>query len=215
MKIYLDSADVVIIDKYMNEYGLDGFTCNPTICARQMVNLDDLLRLGNLTTSFFQVISVSCDGMVIDAREILSKNPNAIIKVPVTREGLKAIKILTRDGVKVLATAIYTVSQAIMAMKAGAQYIAPYVNRISDNGADGVEVVSDMLDIIKRQNLKCEIVAASFKNISQVTSLIQLGVHSVTVPIDIFEKLIHSELAEVTVSQFTNDWFKAYNRYKF
>lgn len=210
MKIYLDSADIEIIERYIYEYGLDGFTCNPSICAKQKVNIESLLKLGIKTTSFFQVIETTLEGMFRDVDKILSINPNAVIKVPVTREGLKAIKVLSKKGVPVLATAIYSLSQAIMAMKAGARYIAPYVNRISDNGGDGVLVVLEMLEVIRNQNLDCEIVAASFKNIHQVNQLIKAGVHSVTVPIEIFEKMIESDLANSAVNKFNQDWLDEY-----
>lgn len=210
MKIYLDSADIEKIELYINEYGLDGFTCNPSICAKQKVDLKLLLNTGSKTTSFFQVIETSLEGMLKDAHKILAINPNAIIKIPVTKEGLRTIRNLSKKGVPVLATAIYSVSQAIMAMKSGAGYIAPYVNRISNTGSDGVAVVIEMLDIIRSQNLKCEIVAASFKNIHQVTQLIKAGVHSVTIPIEIFEKMIQSDLADSAVAKFNEDWFGTY-----
>jgi len=210
MKIYLDSADTEKIEYYIHEYGLDGFTCNPSICAKQNVDIESLVKFGCKTTSFFQVIETTVDGMLKDVSKIHAINPNAIIKIPVTPEGLKAIRVLTNKGIHVLATAIYSVSQAIMAMKAGAQYIAPYVNRISDNGNDGVAVVIEMLDVIRNQNLECEIVAASFKNIQQVTQLLKAGVHSVTLPVDIFEKMIESDLANSAVTKFNQDWLDTY-----
>lgn len=215
MKIYIDSADINIIESSIRDFRLNGFTCNPSICSKQNADIDALLEIGKSTRSFFQVISKTKEGILIDARNILSKNPNAIVKIPVTSEGLKAISLLSSEGVIVLATAIYSVSQAIMAMKAGAQFIAPYVNRISDNGSDGIKVVSDMLEIIQNQHLNCEIVAASFKNVHQVTSLIQLGVHSVTVPVDILQKLVDSNLTREAVDQFSMDWLKVYGKDQF
>lgn len=215
MKIYIDSADISIIESSLRDFRLDGFTCNPSICAKKNVDIDALLEVGKSTRSFFQVVSKTKEGILIDARKILSKNPDAIVKIPVTTEGLKAISLLSSKGVIVLATAIYSVPQAIMAMKAGAHFIAPYVNRIFDNGLNGIEVVADMLMIIQNQGLDCEIVAASFKNVHQVTSLIQLGVHSVTVPVDILQKLVDSKLTREAVDQFSMDWLKVYGREQF
>jgi len=212
MKIYLDSADIAKLTKYVEPYGLTGFTCNPSICVKSQVDLEQLLKLLPNKVGFFQVIAEDYQGILDDAQRILAVRPHAVIKIPVTSEGLKAIHHLAQQGVPVLATAIYTTLQALLAAQAGAQYVAPYTNRISDQGSDGVTVVLDIVRAFKNHNINCEVVAASFKNLNQINELLVGGVHSVTIPIDLFEKMLNNQQTNQSVNDFSSDWLKYYKR---
>lgn len=212
MKIYLDSANIQAIEEAYAIYPIDGFTTNPSLCAKEGVDIETLLHFGIGKTSFYQVLALDMLGMLEEAAAIRAIDRDAIIKIPATRTGFMVIKQLTNENVPVLATAIYSLPQAILAIQAGAPYIAPYVNRISDSGQDGVEVVLSILDFIKHQNFKCEIIAASFKNLNQITRLLEAGVHSVTIPNDLFLKWMQSDQADAAVAQFTSDWMKTYQR---
>lgn len=212
MKIYLDSANIQAIEEAYAIYPIDGFTTNPSLCAKEGVDVETLLNFGIGKTSFYQVLALDTEGMLEEASAIRSIDRDAIIKIPATRAGFMAIKRLTTENVPVLATAIYSLPQAILAIQAGAPYIAPYVNRISDSGQDGVEVVLDILTFIQNHNFKCEIIAASFKNLNQITRLLEAGVHSVTIPNDLFLKWIQSDQADAAVAQFTDEWTNTYQR---
>ncbi len=215
MKIYLDTANIEKLEGYLGAYNLDGFTCNPTICARDNADIDKLLTIVPDKMAFYQVTQEDYQGILEDADKILAARSNAIIKIPVTADGLKAIKTLTEKGVPVLATAIYTCLQGILAAQAGAQYLAPYTNRMSDMGNDGVKVVLELVAAIKNQGLNTEVVAASFKNLSQLNDLLVGGCHSVTIPVDLFEKMISNDLTSSSVKSFSKDWENCYNRKTF
>lgn len=212
MKIFLDSANISKLNQYVPAYGLDGFTCNPTICAKDNADMAELFKTLPDSTAFYQVIAEDYAGILADAKKIREYRPNAIIKVPVTADGLRAIKTLTSQGIPVLATAIYTTLQALLAAQAGAQFVAPYTNRISDNGNDGVRVVLEIVEAIERQELDCQVVAASFKNLGQINDLLVGGCHCVTITLDLFEKMIDNNLTINAVKEFANHWEKQYQK---
>ncbi|MFK4997907.1 transaldolase family protein [Bacillus sp. N9] len=137
---------------------------------------------------------------------------NMIVKIPVTTEGIKAIKILKEEGIRTLATTIYTPMSAYMAAKAGAEYVAPYVNRIDNLAGNGVNVVSEITRIFSQHNLSCKVLAASFKNVQQLHDVCLAGAHGITAAPELIEALIENPSVEANVKQFKEDWINQYGK---
>lgn len=214
MKFIIDDADIKKIKEIYEYFPVDGVTTNPSILAKSGRQPFDVLKeirefIGQEAELHVQVIANTAEGMIEDAERILKElGDNTFVKVPVTREGLKAIKILSKRGVKITATAIYTSMQAYLAGKAGADYAAPYVNRIDNLGADGVQTAKDIHDIFKKNNFKTEVLAASFKNSQQVLELCKYGVGASTIACDVIEGLIKNAIVTSAVDVFTADFEK-------
>ena len=212
----LDTANLKDIERAYKYYPLEGVTTNPTIISKENRDFLGLLKdirkiIGNETMLHVQVLSEEAEGMIKEAKYLNDViGGNLYIKVPVTKEGIRAMKTLKEEGIKITATAIFTASQALMAAKAGASFVAPYVNRIDNISGNGVEVVKDIMKELEAYNLHCKVLAASFKNVQQVHELSKIGVHSVTVNPEIMDKLLEHPLTDWSVEQFINDWEKVY-----
>lgn len=193
-------------------FPVDGVTTNPSILAKNGENPFKVLKeirkfIGADAELHVQVVATKAEGMLEDAERIQTElGENTFIKVPVTREGLKAIKALSAKGTNITATAIYTGMQAFLAGKAGAHYAAPYVNRIDNLGADGIQATKDMHDIFQKNNIKTEILAASFKNSMQVLELCKYGIGAATVAPDVIEGLIKNDSVSTAVNVFTQEF---------
>ncbi|MEG1003670.1 fructose-6-phosphate aldolase [Clostridium sp.] len=212
----LDTANLKDIERAYKYYPLEGVTTNPTIIAKENRDFLGLLKdirriIGNETMLHVQVLSEEAEGMIKEAKYLNDViGGNLYIKVPVTKEGIRAMKTLKEEGIKITATAIFTASQALMAAKAGASFVAPYVNRIDNISGNGVEVVKNIMKELEAYNLDCKVLAASFKNVQQVHELSKIGVHSVTVNPEIMDKLLEHPLTDWSVKQFIDDWEKVY-----
>lgn len=212
MKFIIDDADIAKIKEIYSVFPVDGVTTNPSILAKSQQNPFVVLRkirefIGAGAELHVQVVATDVVGMLADARRIQKElGEQTFIKVPVTREGLKAIKALSKQGANITATAIYTAMQAYLAGKAGAHYTAPYVNRIDNLGADGVQAAKDMHDIFRKNNLKTEVLAASFKNSQQVLELCKYGIGAATIAPDVIEGLIKNDSVSMAVKAFTEEF---------
>lgn len=211
MKLLIDDANIAKIKEISEFYPVDGVTTNPSILAKSgrppFEVLSEIREFLGGKELHVQVISTEAEGMIAEAEKIASiLGKDTFIKIPVTREGLKAIKALSADGFKITATAIYTPMQAYLAAKAGADYAAPYVNRIDNLGANGIESAMTMHDIFVNNGFKTEILAASFKNSQQVQSLAAYGVGAATAAPDIIEGLISNPTVTAAVEAFKKDF---------
>jgi len=217
MEFILDTADVNEIKKLNELLTLKGVTTNPTIITKSKKSfqktVEDIIGvLDEEQLLFVQAIATTCDEIVEEAKYICSlREKNTYVKIPVTHEGLKAIKACKKIGLGVLATAIYTADQAFMAALNGADYLAPYVNRMENYG-DGIQEVKDLIEMLKVNNLSSKVVAASFKNKKQVHDLIVAGIQAVTVPVDVAYSMINHPGTEIAVEEFTENWNNAYGR---
>lgn len=216
MLYIIDSADTSFIKEMMDKYEVLGITTNPTIIAKEqkayiplLQELDTLLKGKDLHV---QLVDETYEGMVAEANKLQKIiKTNLHIKIPVSSAGFKAIRRLSNDGFSVTATAICTVNQGIMAALNGAEYLAVYVNRISNSGLDGNSVIKDIKDALIKMNLDTKIVGASYKSVHQVTDSIRNGVDQVTVGKDLFEKLFHSDITDKSITQFTKDFNDLYS----
>lgn len=212
MKFIIDDADIAKIKDIYNTFAVDGVTTNPSILAksgRQPYEVLTEIRefIGPDAELHVQVIALDAEGMVRDGHrivEVLGKN--TYVKVPITKEGLRAMKLLHGEGIRVTATAIYTRMQAFLAAKAGADYAAPYVNRIDNLGGDGVKTAQDIHDIFRKNGLNCQVLAASFKNSQQVQELCEYGIGAATISPDVIEALIKNDSVTMAVEAFVKDF---------
>lgn len=216
MLYIVDSADTVFIKKMMDKYEILGVTTNPTIISKEdkeyLPLLEELDKLLTGKDLHIQLVAEDYEGMIAEAyklRKIIKTNLH--IKIPVSDTGMKAIRTLSHDGFSVTATAVCTVNQGIMAALNGAEYLAVYVNRISNSGLDGNTVIKDIKKALVKLNLETKVVGASYKSVHQVTDSIRNGVDQVTVGKDLFEKLFYSDITEYSVKQFTKDFNNRYN----
>lgn len=212
MKLLIDDANIQNIKRIYDCYPIDGVTTNPSILAKCGRNPYEVLKeirsfIGNEAELHAQVISEKAEDMIEEAHKMVSVlGENTYVKIPTVPEGLKAMKFLSKEGYKITATAIYTPLQAYLAAKAGADYAAPYVNRIDNLGANGVESTKMIQNIFDNNGFKTQILAASFKNSNQVQELCAYGVGAATVAPDVIENLIKNACVTAAVNDFTRDF---------
>lgn len=212
MKFLIDDADIERIKYLYHYYPIDGVTTNPSILAKYGKSPYEALHairkfIGNKAELHVQVISTTAEEMVEEGRHIERiLGNNTYIKIPTIAEGLRAMRILRGEGYHVTATAIYTPMQAYLAAKAGAEYAAPYVNRIDNLGGDGVATTKKMQDIYASNQLSTRILAAGFKNSQQVQELCEYGVSCLTIASDVIENLIKNANVTAAVEDFVSDF---------
>ena len=212
MKLIIDDANVKMIKKIYEFYPVDGVTTNPSILAKSGRQPFDVLKeirnlIGPDAELHVQVVADTAEGMIQDAEkitEVLGKN--TYVKIPSEPEGFKAMKALKAQGYNITATAIYTPMQAYLAGKCGADYAAPYINRIDNMGYDGVAIAKKIHTIFKNNNLPTEVLAASFKNSQQVLELCEYGIGASTIAPDIIEGLVKNQAITSAVDDFIKDF---------
>lgn len=216
MLYILDTADLDAI-KHCNEfYPLDGVTTNPSIIASENTDFWELVKeirniIGEDKMLHVQTSQTVAEKIVEEAKLLVNElGKNTLVKIPICEEGLKATKMLKKLGIGVTMTAIFTPAQALMSAKAGASFVAPYVNRLDNILGDGTEVVAQIVQQFKNYNLDCQVLAASFKNIEVVHKCALAGCHSVTVTLDIFKQLISHPMTDAAVKGFEKDWKAVY-----
>ena len=212
MEFMLDTLNLDEIKKWSEILPLAGVTSNPTIAKREgSINFFERIKdvrdlIGSAPSIHVQVISQDFEGILKDAHEI-----RIFIKVPVTPAGLRAIKVLKKEGYPITATAIYTVIQGLLAIEAGADYLAPYYNRMENLNIDSNSVIRQLALAIDRQNSPSKILAASFKNVAQVNNALAAGAHAVTAGADVFESAFAMPSIQKAVDDFSDDWFVIQN----
>ena len=212
MKLIIDDANLDTIKGLYEYFPVDGVTTNPTILAKEGKNPYEVLMairefIDPDAELHVQVVGKNADLIYEEAHMIRKRlGNNTFIKVPVTREGLKAIKVLKKNGFPVTATAIYTHMQAFLAGKAGADYAAPYVNRIDNLGVDGIREAKEIHDIFRNNNMATEVLAASFKNSQQALELAKHGVGAATISPDVIEGLVAIDAVTHAVDVFIRDF---------
>lgn len=215
--IYIaDTADLKAISHINEFYPLAGVTTNPSIISKEKTDFykrlcDIRAIIGEDKILCAQTLQKSADKIVLEGKLLKEKiGGNFYIKVPISEEGLKATKELKKLNIGVLMTAIFTPAQALMSAVAGADFVAPYVNRIDNISGDGVGVVAEIVNQFEQYSLPCKVLAASFKNAQQVNDCASVGCHAVTVSADIFKLLISHPLTDVAVDGFEKDWQNVY-----
>ncbi len=216
MKIFIDTANLEEI-KEMSEMGiLDGVTTNPTLLAREVERTgmkpnDILLKICEMVDGpvSAEVIALDTEGMVKEARELSKLHKNICIKIPMTEEGVKAVKILESEGIMTNVTLVFSVNQALFALKAGASFVSPFIGRLDDRGHYGMELVSDILRVIDNYGFKTQVIVASVRHPVHVKEAMILGAHICTIPYKVLKLLFKHPLTDDGIKRFLNDWEKA------
>jgi fructose-6-phosphate aldolase 2 len=218
MIYFADTANLEEIKKLYYYFPLRGITTNPTIIINSGTTfvkaIDNILSVIGTDMIHIQVISEKAEDMLKEAKkykEYFNLGNNYYTKIPVTMEGYRAIKLAKDAGLNVTATAIFTQQQALVASRAGADYVAPYVSRLDNISSHGIEVVGDIVDNIKNFHLNTKVLAASFKTVDQVYRTSKCGAHSATISFDILEALRSHPMTEISVQKFKADSIEAYS----
>ncbi len=211
MKIFLDTANIEKIREAASWGILDGVTTNPTLVAREGKPFEqtvrEILEVVKGPVSL-EVVSTDWKGMVEEARKLVTYGKNVVIKIPMTIDGLKATKILSEEGIAVNMTLIFSPTQALLAAKAGARYLSPFIGRLDDISSYGMDLVRDILQIVANYNFPCEVIVASVRHPMHVLEAALLGAHIATVPFEVLEKLVKHPLTDIGLERFLKDWEK-------
>ncbi|NHV08485.1 fructose-6-phosphate aldolase [Cronobacter turicensis] len=215
MELYLDTADVAAVKRLAGILPLQGVTTNPSIVARAGVKLWDLLpalqdALNGEGKLFAQVVAVDTPQMVREAEQLAQRVPGLVVKIPVTPAGLAAMKILKPSGIPLLGTAVYGALQGLMAALAGAEYVAPYVNRLDAQGGDGVATVSALQTLLTLHAPQSKVLAASFRTPQQALGCLLAGCQSITLPVDVADQVLNTPAVAAAVDGFGREWQQAF-----
>jgi transaldolase len=209
MKFFLDTANLEEI-KLANALGvLEGVTTNPTLVAKEGASFHD--RLHEITeivpgSVSAEVISEQANDMIEEGKELAKIAPNITVKIPMTLEGLKAVKSLSELNIKTNVTLIFNANQALLAARAGATYVSPFIGRLDDIGHSGMELIGTIAAIFDQHAIETEIIAASIRHPMHITETAQQGAHIATVPFDILKKLVEHPLTDAGIKRFLADW---------
>jgi transaldolase len=211
MKFFIDTADVGEIREAASMGIIDGVTTNPSLVAKTGRKFDDvLLEICDIVKGpvSAEVVSLQCDAMMVEARKYARMRDNIVVKIPLIPEGLKAVKICTAEGIKTNVTLCFSATQALLAAKAGASYISPFVGRIDDKSGDGMDVVADIVQIYENYGFATEVLVASVRHPIHVLQAARLGAHVSTCPLKVLMQLCEHPLTDLGLAQFLEDWKK-------
>ena len=208
MRIFIDTANIDDIRRAAAMGVLDGVTTNPSLLAREGVQYKDrVLEIAAVVDGPIsaECISTGADDLVAEGKRIAAWHPNVVVKVPMTEAGLQAISRLAREGIRVNTTLIFTANQALLAARAGATYVSPFVGRLDDIGEDGMEVVRDAVQIFETYHLPTQVLAASIRGPRHVTLAALAGAHVATIPADVLFALVKHPLTDAGIARFLAD----------
>ena len=211
MKFFIDSANIKEIKEALSLGMCDGVTTNPSLVAKEKRPFDDVVKEileavpGPVS---LEVVSLDAAGMVAEAKKLIDLGANVVIKVPLTTEGLKATKILSGEGIDVNQTLVFSPVQALMAAKAGAAYVSPFVGRLDDVAQDGMELVKQILSIFDNYGFSTEVIVASVRHPMHVLEAAMLGADIATIPFSVIAQLAKHPLTDAGIEKFLADWKK-------
>jgi transaldolase len=212
MKIFLDTADIEEIRVAARWGVLDGVTTNPTLYGKIGGSYEDILKqICELTPGpvSAEVVAEHVDGMLSEGRAFAKLAPNIVVKVPMSEEGLEAIYRFAEEGIKTNCTLIFTANQGLLAAKAGASLLSPFVGRLDDINQDGMDVIRELVSMVEIYELDSEVLAASIRHPRHVTEAALLGAHVATLPMKVLQQMVHHPLTDKGIKAFRADWDKA------
>lgn len=215
MKLFLDTAN---IDEIREAYALGvicGVTTNPSLIAKEERNFAEVVRtIASIVDGPISAEAVSLDapGMIAEAIELAAIHPNIVVKIPMTAEGLKATRALSQKGIRTNVTLVFSANQALLAARAGASYVSPFVGRLDDISLDGLELIYDIMEIFNRYQLSTEVIAASVRHPIHVISAAKAGAHIATIPYRVLVQMIKHPLTDAGVKKFLEDWETVKNK---
>jgi len=211
MKLFIDTANLEEIKKAQSWGLLDGVTTNPSLLSKEKGNFKEILLKICETVDgpvSGEVVSLDAEGMVREAEDLAALHKNIVIKVPITLEGLKAIKILTKKGIRTNTTLVFSPLQALLAAKAGATYVSPFVGRLDDIHLVGMELIQQIKTIFDNYGIETEIIVASIRNPLHIVDAALIGAHICTIPFNVMEKMVQHPLTDKGIAKFLEDWKK-------
>ena len=213
MKIFLDTADINEIRQVAKWGVLDGVTTNPTLFAKTSGSTYEevLKEICSITSGpvSAEVVAEDVEGMLREGRAFAKLAPNIVVKVPMSEEGLEAISTFADEGIKTNCTLIFTANQGLLAAKAGASLLSPFVGRLDDINEDGMNVVRELVSIVEMHALETEVLAASIRNPLHMTQAALAGAHIATLPFKVLQQMVHHPLTDVGIVKFQQDWESA------
>jgi len=211
MKFFIDSADISEIKEAASMGIIDGVTTNPSLVAKMGRKFRDvLLEICDVVKGpvSAEVVSTKVDGMMKEARELAALRPNIVVKIPLLPEGLKAVRICSEEGINTNVTLCFSANQALLAAKAGATYISPFVGRVDDVSSDGMSVVADILEIYENYGFDTQVLVASVRHPMHVLEAAKMGAHVATCPLSVLLQLTKHPLTDIGLQKFLADWEK-------
>ena len=211
MKFFLDTGNVEEVRRAAALGVLDGVTTNPTLLAKENKPFREaLLEMCSLVEVVNgEVVASEAAGMVAEGREIAALHPNLVVKVPMTTEGFKAIKVLRGEGIRINVTLVFSPAQALLAAKAGAYFVSPFLGRLDDIGSDGMRLLGEIIEIYRQYGYETQVLAASLRHPMHVVEAAKLGADIATMPYKVFEQLFKHPLTDRGLDAFLADWEKA------
>ena len=217
MKIFLDTANIESIKRYNDMGVVDGVTTNPTLLSKEKGHPAEIMR--EITKLIkgpvsLEVVGIETDGMIEEAHRLTKFGPNVVVKIPMIPEGLKAVRHLREEGIKTNVTLIFSSNQALLAAKAGASYVSPFIGRIDDVGHDGMVIIKEIVQIFANYKFDTEVLVASVRHPVHVVEAGKIGAHIVTLPPEILGKMMLHPLTEKGLNSFLSDWEKIIKQYQ-
>ncbi len=209
MKFFIDTADIGEIKEAAAMGIIDGVTTNPSLVAKTGRKFRDvLLEICDIVKGpvSAEVVTLSCDEMMKEARELAALRPNIVVKIPLIPEGLKAVKLCAEEGIRTNVTLCFSATQALLAAKAGASYISPFVGRVDDIGGEGMETVADIVQIYRNYGFETEVLVASVRHPVHVLESARMGAHVATCPLKVLLQLTQHPLTDAGLERFLDDW---------
>jgi transaldolase len=211
LKIFLDTANVPLIRKYYALGIVDGVTTNPTLLSKEGEDPEEIMAeivkiVGGPVS--LEVIGTTYEEMVSEARQLSKFGKNVVVKIPMIPDGLKVVKSLHSEGIKTNVTLIFSANQALLAAKAGAYFVSPFIGRLDDMGQEGMQVIRECVEIFKNYDYEAEILVGSIRHPLHVIEAAKLGADIATMPPDVLEKMIKHPLTDVGLARFLEDWKK-------
>ncbi len=215
MRLFIDTANMDEIREIHSWGVLSGVTTNPSLVAKEGRDFREVLKEitalvdGPISA---EVMGMTADEMVAEAIELSDIHPNIVIKIPITEEGLKAVSILSKRGIPTNVTLVFSANQALLAARAGASYVSPFVGRMDDIGNSGIQLIHEIVEIFDLYELKTEIIAASIRHPMHVQECAQAGAHIATIPYAVFKKMLGHPMTEKGIEKFVQDWESRYKK---
>ena len=212
MKLFIDTANVDEIKEASTWGVISGVTTNPSLIAKERRDfkqvVTEITQIVDGPISA-EVIELNSEGMIREAEELAKIHENIVIKIPMTKEGLKAVKVLNQKGIDTNVTLVFSANQALLAARAGATYVSPFIGRMDDIGNDGMDIVKDIIGIFSIHNIKTKIISASIRHPKHVLEAARAGSHIATIPFNVLEKMLLHPMSDSGIKKFLKDWEKA------
>ncbi|HAF67250.1 MAG: fructose-6-phosphate aldolase [Bacillota bacterium] len=211
MQLFLDTANIDEIREALSWGVISGVTTNPSLVAKEGRDFKTLVKQicemvpGPVSA---EVLSLDFEGMVEEARDLASIAPNVVIKIPMTKDGLKAVKVLSQEGIKTNVTLVFSATQGLLAALAGATYVSPFIGRLDDISNEGMNVVEDLVVLVENYNLPTKVIAASIRHPMHVLEAARVACHIATVPFKVLEAMLNHPLTDIGIKRFLDDWAK-------